>query len=69
MELKNTNDLEENKGYKLIEQGKYPEAIEYSDKALESNPEDNKAWNIKGRALKELGRYQESVECYNKSRK
>ena len=56
-----------NKGLSFNELGKYEDAIECSDKAIEINPEDEKAWNNKGVALVGLDRYEEAIECYDKA--
>lgn len=58
-----------NKGCILTKLGKYQEAIESYDKALEINPNDFDAWNNKGHALKDSGRYQEAITSYDKALK
>ena len=55
------------KGYVLNDQGKYLEAIECFNKALEIDPEYAEAWNNKGISLRKLGRYEEAIECYDKA--
>ncbi|AEF95692.1 tetratricopeptide repeat protein [Methanotorris igneus] len=56
-----------NKGWDLQDSGKYLEAIECYDKALEIEPDFVEAWNNKGLALYELGRYSEAIKCYDKA--
>lgn len=57
------------KVYRLIDQGKYQEAIECFDKVLELNPTDSNAWNRKGLILagSKIKKHHEAVECFNKS--
>ena len=55
-----------NKGISLDNLGKYNEAIEYYDKALEIDPENAEALNNKGVALDDLGKYNEAIEYYDK---
>ena len=45
-----------NKGNALINQSKYDQALQASDRAIEINPLLAEAWNNKGIALKLLGR-------------
>ncbi|MGD0951207.1 MAG: tetratricopeptide repeat protein, partial [Methanotrichaceae archaeon] len=49
-----------NKGIALGNQGKYDEAVQAYDKAIEINPRDASAWNSKGNALSSQGKYDES---------
>lgn len=55
------------KGYKLHIKGKYEEAIEYYKKAIESNSENDAAFNNFGWALNALGRYEEALPYFDKS--
>ncbi len=57
-----------NKGFILYEMGKYEEAIQAYDKAIEIDPNYLLVWNNKGIALEKLGRYDEAAECYNKAK-
>ena len=41
--------------------------IEYYSKCLELDPKYAVAWNNKGNALAELGRYEEALRCYDKA--
>lgn len=58
------------KGTKLYIKGRYTEAIQCYDKAIEIEPEDvkAKAWYNKGTVLDYvMGRYAEAIECYDKA--
>jgi tetratricopeptide (TPR) repeat protein len=52
-------------GADLYSLGRYDEAIECYDKALELNPQDADAWSGKGGCLMTMGRYEEAVNYYN----
>ena len=54
-------------GQSLMDAGKYDEALGYFEQALLLNQDDPDLWNNKGIALRSLGRYEESMECFNKS--
>jgi len=54
-------------GQSLMDNGKYDDALEYFEQALLLNQNDPDLWNNKGIALRSLGRYIESMECFNKS--
>ena len=41
--------------------------VEYYNKVLEIEPENAKAWNNKGIALSKLEKYEEAIECFDKS--
>jgi tetratricopeptide (TPR) repeat protein len=56
-----------NKGSALNNLGKYKEAIEYYDKALEIDPKFALTLYNKGNALYHLGKYNEAIECYDKA--
>ncbi|MCD6036432.1 MAG: hypothetical protein K0S67_316 [Nitrososphaeraceae archaeon] len=51
----------------FFNQGKYQEAMEWSDKALAIDPNHVNALNNKGNALYGLGNYQEAMEWYDKA--
>lgn len=54
-------------GNSLLNEGKFEEALGYFEQALlldQTNPE---LWNYKGIALRSIGRYDEAIECFNKS--
>jgi len=54
-------------GQSLMDNGKYDDALGYFEQALLLNQTDPDLWNNKGIALRSLGRYEESMECFNKS--
>jgi len=54
-------------GQSLMDDGKYDDALGYFEQALLLNQNDPDLWNYKGIALRSLGRYEESMECFNKS--
>ena len=63
------NKIEElvKKGQSLMDNGKYDDALGYFEQALLLNQNDPDLWNNKGIVLRSLGRYEESMECFNKS--
>lgn len=60
------NDLVE-QGQSLMDDGKFDDALGFFEQALLLNQDDPDLWNYKGVALRSLGRYEESMECFNKS--
>lgn len=56
-----------NKGTSLHELGKYEDALECFDKALELNSRISLAWLNKGGSLYRLGRHDEAIECCNRA--
>jgi tetratricopeptide (TPR) repeat protein len=55
------------RGNELYEGGYYEDAIELFGRALESDPGFPKAWYNKGVALDKLERYDEALECYERT--
>ncbi len=55
------------KGLVLGSLGRYDQAIECFDKALEIDANDSRIWNGKGYIFGNLGRYQEAIECFDKA--
>lgn len=55
------------KGQTSLEEGKFEEALSFFEQALLLNQNDPELWNHKGVALRSLGRYDEALECFNKS--
>ena len=54
-------------GKKHLEDGRYDDALNLFQKAILLNQNDPDLWNLKGIALRSLGRYNEAIECFNKS--
>ena len=54
-------------GKKQLEDGQYDDAVNLFQKAILLNQNDPDLWNLKGIALRSLGRYNEAIECFNKS--
>ena len=59
-------DLVDN-GNRSLEAGKFEEALGFFEQALLLNQNDPQLWNHKGVALRSMGRYDEAIECFNKS--
>ncbi|PJC50677.1 MAG: hypothetical protein CO032_03620 [Nitrosopumilales archaeon CG_4_9_14_0_2_um_filter_34_16] len=55
------------KGNSLMAEGKFDDALGFFEQALLLNQSDPDLWNFKGVALRSLGRYEESIDCFNKS--
>ena len=56
-----------NEGQSLMDDGKFDEALGFFEQALLLDQNDPDLWNYKGVTLRSLGRYEESMECFNKS--
>jgi len=54
-------------GKKQLEDGQYDDALNLFQKAILLNQNDPDLWNLKGIALRSLGRYDEAISCFNKS--
>ena len=55
------------KGKRLLVEGNFEDALAYFEQALLLNQNDPDIWNQKGVTLRSLGRYDEALECFNKS--
>ena len=55
------------KGQSLMDECMFDDALGYFEQALLLNQNDPDLWNYKGVALRSLGRYVESMECFNRS--
>ena len=54
-------------GKKQLEDRHYDNAVNTFEQAILLNQKDPDLWNLKGIALRSLGRYNEAIECFNKS--
>ena len=54
-------------GKKQLEDGNYNDALNSFEQAILLNQKDPDLWNFKGITLRSLGRYNEAIECFNKS--
>ena len=54
-------------GKKQLEDGLYNEALNSFEQGILLNQNDPDLWNLKGITLRSLGRYDEAIECFNKS--
>ena len=54
-------------GKKQLDDGEYEDALNSFQKAISLKQNDPDLWNMKGIALRSLGRYNEAIECFNKS--
>jgi tetratricopeptide (TPR) repeat protein len=57
------------KGLIFNKLGKYGEALEFFEKALELDPDNAETWYEKGLSLKKLKQYQEALKSFNKALK
>ena len=64
--LKTIDELSEI-GKKQLDDGQYEDALNSFQKAISLKENDPDLWNMKGIALRSLGRYNEAIECFNKS--
>lgn len=56
-------------GKSFLENGDFDKALGFFEQALLLNPKNPDLWNYKGTALRSLGRYSESMDCFNASLK
>lgn len=54
-----------NRGLSNYNSGRYEEAIECFNTAIQIKPKDLRSWDYKGESFHNLGRYEEAIECYN----
>jgi len=66
---KNMNDISElvRKGKDYLESTNYQDALGCFEQALLLNQNNPELWNFKGVSLRSMGRYDEAIECFNKS--
>ena len=55
------------KGAKERQKKRAIEVIECYNRAIEIDPNDNKAWYNKGNTLDDLENYKDAIECYNRA--
>lgn len=55
------------RGRKCLEDGDFDSALGIFEDALSRHPANPDLWNCKGVALRGLGRYAESSECFEES--
>ncbi|MBM4137528.1 MAG: tetratricopeptide repeat protein, partial [Nitrospira sp.] len=55
------------KGYILAISGKYKEAIDVFNRAIELNPKDARAYNNRGSAYQDSGNYWQAINDYNRA--
>jgi tetratricopeptide (TPR) repeat protein len=67
LELNSTSLAYHWKGGILMKLGRYQEAIDSLEKALNIDPQNPTLWELKAEALKELGRMNESNEASAKA--
>ena len=64
--LKSIDELSK-MGKKQLEDGQYENALNSFEMALSLNQNNPDLWNLKGITLRSLGRYNEAIDCFNKS--
>jgi tetratricopeptide (TPR) repeat protein len=57
------------RGKSFLESGDFDKALDFFEQALLLNPKNPDLWNYKGIVLRSLGRYAESIDCFNNSLK
>ena len=56
-------------GKSFLENGDFDKALSFFEQALLLDTKNPDLWNYKGIALRSLGRYGESMDCFNNSLK
>ena len=54
-------------GKEQLDCGNYGNALNFFEQAISLDQKDPDLWNLKGIALRSLGRYDEAISCFNKS--
>ena len=54
-------------GKSQLEKGNYDDALSSFEQAILLDQKNPDLWNLKGTALRSLGRYNEAIDCFNKS--
>lgn len=55
------------KGWELRRKGKYKEALDEFEKAIELEPQNTISWLNKGNTLDDMGKQEAAIEAYNKA--
>jgi len=55
------------KGYLLGKNGRYKDALKFSEEVLKINPRSDDAWWLKGASLEHLNRHEEAIMCFDKA--
>ena len=55
------------KGKVLLDSGDFEKALSFFEQALLIDQNNPEIWNFKGVTLRSMGRYDEALECFNKS--
>ncbi len=55
------------RGKDYLEKGEYENALGCFEQAILLNQNDSELWTFKAVSLRSMGRYDEAVECFNKS--
>ena len=54
-------------GKSQLEKGSFHDALSSFEQAILLDQKNPDLWNLKGIALRSLGRYNEAIDCFNKS--
>ena len=54
-------------GKSQLEKGNFNDALSSFEQAILLDQNNPDLWNLKGTALRSLGRYDEAIDCFNKS--
>ena len=54
-------------GKSQLEKGNFDDALSSFEQAILLDQKNPDLWNLKGTALRSLGRYNEAIDCFNKS--
>lgn len=65
--LKNVFEQYSQQGNEFLLEGRYEDAIEFYNKAIQSNPEDYKSWCAKGVVLTKMQRFDEAIQAFNQA--
>ncbi|MFN3654573.1 MAG: tetratricopeptide repeat protein [Candidatus Nitrosotenuis sp.] len=55
------------KGKVHLAEGSFEEALSNFEQASLLDQKNAQIWNLKGAALRSMGRYDEAIECFNKA--